>query len=115
MKSYTASLINAVLLIILGTWGYFASDNPSFTALIPVVAGVILILLNKGIRASNKLIGHIAVLVTLIMLIGLIKPLTGALERDDIMAILRVIIMIASTLFALLIFIKDFIQVRKAK
>ena len=115
MKSHVASLINAALLILLGSWGYFASDNPSFTALIPVIAGVILLLLNKGIRTSNKIVGHIAVLITLIMLIGLIKPLTGALERDDLMAILRVVIMLASTLFALIIFIKDFIQVRKAR
>jgi len=115
MKSHTASLVNAILLILLGTWGYFSSDNPSFTALIPVIAGVILIFLNKGIRTSNKVVGHIAVLITLIILIGLVKPLTGSLERDDMMAILRVLIMMASTLFALIIFVREFIQLRKSK
>ena len=113
MKPYLASLINAILLIILGLWAYFGSDSPSFTALIPVIAGVILLLLNSGIRKENKTIAHIAVVITLLVLIGLIKPLTGALGREDTLALTRVIVMILSTLLALIIFIKSFIDARK--
>jgi cytochrome b len=113
MKPYLASLINAALLIILGLWAYFSSDTPSFTALIPVIAGVILLLLNSGIKKENKTIAHIAVVITLLVLIGLIKPLTGALGRDDSMAVTRVIVMILSTLVALISFIKSFVDARK--
>ena len=115
MKSHLASMINAILLIILGTWGYFASDNPSFTAFIPVGIGVILLFLNKGIKTGNKVLGHIAVILTLLVLIGLVKPMLGSFERDDISAIVRVDIMMFSTLVALIIFIKEFIQLRKEK
>ena len=113
MKPYLDSLINAVLLIILGLWAYFSSATPSFTALIPVFAGVILLLLNSGIKKENKTIAHIAVVITLLVLIGLIKPLTGALGRDDSMAVTRVIVMILSTLVALISFIKSFVDARK--
>ena len=113
MKAHTASLINAVLLIGLSAWGYFTSDTPSVTALIPAIIGVILLALNKGVKAENKLIAHIAVVLTLLILIGLIKPLQGAMGREDSMAIMRVGIMIASTIFAMIFFVKSFIDAKK--
>ena len=113
MKAHTASLINAVLLIGLSAWGYFASDTPSVTALIPAIIGVILLALNKGVKAENKLIAHIAVVLTLLILIGLIKPLQGAMGREDSMAIMRVVVMIASTIFAMIFFVKSFIDAKK--
>ena len=115
MKSHSASLINAILLILLGIWGYFASESPSATAFIPVGIGVILLFFNGGIRAGNKIIGHITVILTLLVLIGLIKPLLGSLEREDSMAIFRVGVMLLSTLFALIVFVREFLQLRKEK
>jgi len=113
MKAHTASLINAVILISFSAWGYFTSDTPSMTALIPLVIGVILLICNPGIRKENKIIAHIAVVLTLLVLIGLIKPLTGAMERGDSAAIFRVVIMLLSTLLATAYFIKSFIDARK--
>ena len=113
MKAHTASLINAVLLVALSAWGYFTSDTPSVTALIPAIIGVILLALNKGAKAENKLIAHIAVVLTLLILIGLVKPLQGAMGREDSMAIMRVGIMIASTIFAMIFFVKSFIDAKK--
>ena len=115
MKTHTASLVNAVTLIILSLWGYFSSDSPSVTALIPAIVGALLLALNNGIRKDNKIMAHIAVVLTLIILIGLIKPLTGALGRDDSLALVRVTLMILTTVIALVYFIKSFIDARKKK
>ncbi|MEZ4888888.1 MAG: hypothetical protein R3E32_29450 [Chitinophagales bacterium] len=115
MKAHTASLINAVLLIVLGAWGYFGSATPSPTALIPVIFGVILVAMNSGVKKENKIIAHLAVLLTLLILFGLVKPLMGAMDRDDAMAIVRVGVMILSTIVALVYFIKSFIDARKSR
>ena len=64
MSAHTASLVNAIILITIGGWGYFESGSP--TSLIPVFIGALLVLLNKGIKNQNKVIAHIAVLVTLL-------------------------------------------------
>ena len=77
MKAHVASLLNAIVLIIIGGWGYFISGSP--TSLIPVAIGVVLIILNNGIKNSNKVIAHIAVLVTLLSFAN-IMPLLSALE-----------------------------------
>ncbi|MFC2116662.1 hypothetical protein ACFLTU_09305 [Bacteroidota bacterium] len=113
MKPYMASLINAGILIAFGLWGYFGSDNPSLTAFIPVAAGVILLGLNVGIRKENKIIAHIAVILTLLILVALAKPLTAAISRSDSSAIFRITFMILSTLLAMVYFIRSFIEARK--
>tara|TARA_B100000963_G_scaffold343489_1_gene345367 strand:- start:251 stop:640 length:390 start_codon:yes stop_codon:yes gene_type:complete len=115
MKAHTASLINAVLLIVLPLWGYLSSETPSITALIPAFIGVALLGMNYGVKKENKIIAHIAVLLTLVILFGLIKPLMGALGRGDGLAIGRVLVMIISTILAMVFFVKSFIDARKRR
>ncbi|MEM6316812.1 MAG: hypothetical protein AAF960_04035 [Bacteroidota bacterium] len=115
MKAHTASLINAITLIVMAGWGYLSSETPSVTALIPVGIGVALLACNPGVKKENKVIAHIAVLLTFIVLLGFYKPLTGAMGRGDNMAVIRVVLMIASTLFAMVYFIKSFRDARKAR
>ena len=113
MKAYIASLINAAALITLSLWGYFSSETPSLTALIPTGIGIVILILNKGVKNENKVIAHIVVTLTLIVLIGLIKPLLGALDRNDTLAIIRVTTMILTTVMAMAFFVKSFIDARK--
>ena len=115
MKAHKTSLVNAILLIVLPLWGYFSSDGPSMTALIPTCIGVALLLLNKGVKNENKIVSHIAVILTFVALIGLIKPLTGAIGRSDTAAMIRVLVMILSTTIAMVFFVKSFINVRKKR
>ena len=113
MKPYLINAINASVLIIFGLWGYFGSETPSVTALIPVFAGVILLLMFKGMKNENKVIAHVVVTLTLLVFIALFKPLTGAIARNNTGAVVRVLIMILSNLIALVIYIKSFIEVRR--
>ena len=113
MKASTASLLNAIILISMGLWGYFESESKAITALIPVIIGIILLLVNKGVKNENKALAHVAVLLTFLILLGLIKPLMGAFERENAYAIIRVLLMIISSLWAMISFIKSFISARK--
>lgn len=115
MNAHTASLINALVLIGFGLWAYLGSETPSNTALIPVVFGAVILSLYKGVQKENKIAAHIAVLLTLLILVGLVKPLTASIGREDGMAIMRVTVMIISTIVALVFFIKSFIDVRRAR
>ena len=99
MEASKANLINSITLITIGGWGYFSGS--SMTALIPVMFGVVLLLCNNGIKKENKLIAHLAVLATIICLLGLFMPLKGALERGDNLGIIRVSIMTITWLFCL--------------
>lgn len=115
MKASLSSLLNAIILISMGLWGYFESESKAITALIPVIIGIILLLVNKGVKNENKALAHVAVLLTFLILLGLIKPLMGAFERENAYAIIRVLLMIISSLWAMISFIKSFISARKNK
>ncbi|MAI79043.1 MAG: hypothetical protein CL917_08885 [Deltaproteobacteria bacterium] len=113
MTPYIATTLNAAFLIVLGAWGYLGSDTPSPTALLPVGFGVVLLLASPGVKRHNKVVAHISVLFTLLILLGLFMPLRGAIGRGDALAIMRVSVMALSTLFALVVFIQSFIQARR--
>jgi uncharacterized protein YhhL (DUF1145 family) len=115
MKPYLITVINSITLIVMGLWGYFSSESPSFTALIPVFAGVILLALAGGFRKRNTTIAHIIVIFTLIVLIALIKPLSGTLSRNDHTATARVMVMMITCILALFTYIKSFIDARKQR
>ena len=112
MKTYLISAINALTLILIGIWGYSVSDNPSFTAFIPVIIGVVLLLFVRGVKNHARISLVIASILTLAVLGGLIKPLTGALGRNDSASIARVVIMMITTIIAIIALIKDLIVKR---
>ena len=114
MKPHKISFVNAITLISFGLWGYIDVDY-SPTALIPVIFGVIIMILNPGLKRENKVIAHIVVLLTFLILGGLVKPLMSTLESGSTMGITRVALMMFSTLMALIIFIKSFISNRSKK
>ena len=121
MRPYQANLLNSITLILMPLWAYFSfvgsEDKPelSLTAFIPLIFGIILLLCNGGIKKENKIIAHIAVLITFIALIGLTMPLKSAIADERTLSIIRVLIMISTGLISLFYFIKSFIQARKNK
>ena len=114
MKPHKISFVNAITLISFGLWGYVDVDY-SPTALIPVVFGVIILALYSGLKKENKTVSHIVVLLTFLILVGLVKPLMSTLESGSVMGITRVVLMMLSTLMALVIFVKSFIANRSKK
>ena len=115
MKVYFVSMLNGLILISLGLWGYLGSPTPSPTALIPVFAGVLLLSFVRGVKSGNRVIAHLAVLVTFGLIIAFFKPLTGAIGRGDNGAIIRVAVMMISGIVSMVYFIRSFIAIRKAR
>ena len=115
MRAHTASLIHAIVLMVMSGWAFMSSDSPSVTALIPAFFGIVFIALYPGVKAENKIVAHIAAVLTLVVLIALFMPLRGAINREEIVSIIRVSAMLAATVFAMVFFVKSFIDVRRAR
>lgn len=115
MKPYQANLYYGILLIVLSVWSYFASESPSLTAFIPAGFGIIFLALTSPMKKGSKTIAHLAAGLTFLLIFALVKPLLGALDRDDTMAIARVVVLIAGGIFVFGVYVNNFIQIRKTK
>ena len=121
MKTYQANLVNSLMLILMPLWAYVtfeasAEKAINATAFIPLFLGVILLLCNRGIKNENKTIAHIAVVLTLIAIVGNVsKPLLTAIQEGRVLSIFRVSVMLLTSILAMITFIKSFIANRANK
>ncbi|MBE0650375.1 MAG: hypothetical protein IH595_05995 [Bacteroidales bacterium] len=113
MKAHSASLINSVALVVIGLWDYIASQILSSTNMVPVAAGIILLFLYNGIKKEDKIIAHIAVVITLLVFLSLIKPFAEAVETNDKTVLIQNLILMLTGLLSIVYFVKSFIDARK--
>ena len=113
MRVYLISMMNAFVLMTLGLWGYLGSESQSPILLVPVFIGALILSLMKGVKSGNKSIVHFSVILTLLVLIGLIKPLTVSINLTDNGSTTRIVVMMISSVVALGYFVGSFIKRRK--
>lgn len=101
MNIYKIMIINALVLIALGVYGYISSGSP--TALIAPAIGLILLGLSFPVKNENKTAAHIAVGLTL--LAAIMFFVTGFLRGNMI-----VVVMAVFTLIAFILYIMDFMR-----
>ena len=111
MKPHFLNLVNALVLVLLGGWGYLEKDSP--TALIPVFIGAILWLQTPKMRVGDKNASHIAAALTLLITIGLFMPIRREMNVGDTMGVLRSMTMLGSCLLTLGVFVKYFMDARR--
>ena len=111
MNASKANLINSISLIGFGLWGYFEVTSP--TALIPVGFGLVLLLCYNGVKNQNKIIAHVAVLLTLVILLALVgMRLPKSIDTGGA-GLYRVLAMCATSVVAMVYFVKSFIEARR--
>ena len=112
MNAHKSNFINSIVLIALGIWGYF--DTGSNSALIPAGFGLILIACSNGVKNQNKIVSHLCVLLTMVILIALVgMRLPKSLESGGI-GLFRVLVMISTSSLAMIYFVISFINARKS-
>lgn len=115
MKPTTANLLNALVLIAAGLYGYYgvaaADGTHSPTALIPAAFGVLFLILNMFWAKNAKVISHIVVVLTLVLLIMCISRFVKVEDWNDKKYIFLACIL--SNALALIVFIKSFIAARR--
>ncbi len=115
MKAASANLLNAIVLIAAGLYAYFVILTPEGTraptALIPAAFGLLFLIFQKGVANHNKIISHVAVLLTLLLLIICAMRFVKVEEWGAKKYVF--LICIVSNAVALIAFIGSFIEARK--
>lgn len=85
-EAYQINKVYSLVLILVGAFGflarYYQVGDWQFTALIPLFFGVILYLCTPGIRNENSAIGHVAALLTTLLIITSLVMLTKGILGD---------------------------------
>jgi glucose dehydrogenase len=116
MDAANANMINALVLVVMGMWGVnTVGVENSPTPLIPVIVGIILFVCTGFVRNHHKVVSHIAVLLTLLIVVALAMPFMKALERENTMAMVRMGTMMLTSIIAMVYFIKSFRAARLSK
>ena len=113
MNASNANLLNSICLIGMGLWGYFELSAP--TAFIPVGFGVVLLACQNGVKKENKVVAHIAVLLTLLILVALCGMTLPKKIDAGGTGLLRVLSMVVTSALSMVLFVKSFIDARKNK
>lgn len=116
-KPYIVNIVYSILLIDLAVFGftmrYLEQGDVQYTALIPAVFGLILLPLTRGLKRENRVVGHIAASVLILVLFGMISMIFRdgglSLERKNIIFQLIAIF----TLYYIYIDIRYFVRRRK--
>ena len=116
MNPKTANLINSISLILMGIWGFLDVSSP--TALIPAIFGILILIcffLSNRNEKLNKIFVHVAISLTILILFALIFTRLPKSIDDGGVGLIRVLIMIGTSIFSTVIFTKNFIDARRYK
>ena len=105
------ALLNSLTLILIGLMSYIYSS--SWTPLIPVFIGMLILVCYVFYDMNSKLFAHVCVVLMLLAFLGFFKPLMGAVSKSDVYAIVRVVLMQIVTLYSIVCFVVSFIKARK--
>jgi peptidoglycan/LPS O-acetylase OafA/YrhL len=115
MKAASANLLNAIVLLAAGLYAYFLILTPEGarapTALIPAAFGLLFLILQKGVASQNKIISHVVVVLTLVLLIICVMRFIKIEEWGPKKYIFLACVL--SNAVALVAFIGSFIEARK--
>ncbi len=117
MKPVQVNFINGLILAVVGLYGYFgvagADGNASPTALIPTAFGVLLIILGFFWEKAPKIVSHVVVVLTLVLLV----MVTNRFLKVDAWDSKKYLFLAAliSNAVALVVFIRSFVAARMTK
>ncbi len=115
MSSQQAAILNSIVLLLVGFWGYAANDFAVHTAIVPIGSGILFLILSQFLKYQNKLFLLFMMAVTLILSIAFVVPFQRNLEQGDYLGMLRLGLEIAACILAFIVYLRNLIQLYKAK
>lgn len=109
MKPPLANLVNSIILLTVGSWGYAASGYQYITALIAPVFGLLFLGLHHGLVRERRYAVYPIIGLTLLLLIALVRPLTRELGQQDYAGVARVALMMFSCMVASVRYFQHFV------
>ncbi|MBK6622979.1 MAG: hypothetical protein IPH04_01965 [Saprospirales bacterium] len=115
MKPYQITLINAIVLLAIGLWGYLHPGAQRSFALIPVAFGLLFLTTTPLFRSGNLLVAYMVSTLTLLLVTALAISLVEALQYREFGNIFRLSLMSISSAIAVGIYFKAYLLQQRAR
>lgn len=115
MKSQHAALVNSIVLIIIGFWGYAANNFATHTAIIPLGSGILFMILSLLLKTENKNILLLIISLTLLLILAFSMPFLRNAKQADLWGMFRIGIEMLVSAMALIVYLRNFVQLNKNK
>jgi hypothetical protein len=110
---FRVTLINAIVLVALGLWGYLAKSEPTTDAtLIPMAFGLVFGIALPLYQEENRLISYLFLVLTLLLTIALWIPMVRAYQAEQTSELIRLSLMVLSCCLALFYYLVAFLRHR---
>jgi hypothetical protein len=113
MNPRQAALINSIVLLIVGFWGYAANNFATHTAIVPLGAGLFMLVLSWFLNKENKTLLLFMMLFTLTLFIAFMVPFRRNAEQSDYMGMLRLGIEMIACAMAFIVYLRSLKQNKK--
>jgi uncharacterized membrane protein (UPF0136 family) len=97
IQPYQVNLVNALVLLAGGLWGYFHPEAQRSYELIPVAFGLVFLGATPLFRTGNRIATYLVGGLTILLIFALAKPFLESFSQGAIWKMLRLSLMTLST------------------
>lgn len=115
MKPQLAARINSIVLLIVGFWGYAANNFATHTAIVPLGAGLLILIASGFLRDENKILLLVMLVFTLVLFIAFMVPFRRNAEQSDYLGMLRLGIEMIACAMAFIVYLRSLKQSKKTE
>lgn len=115
MKPVQAIILNATFLFLLGVWGYIAAPEDRATELISIVFAVIFYAAVPLLYRNNRIVDFLLRVLLFLLSIAICLALIRAFQTNGIGHIIRLSLMLLTTLYALAVLSQGYIRRRQIR
>lgn len=113
IQPYQVNLVNALVLMAAGAWGYFHPEAHRSSELIPVAFGALFLGATPLFRSGNRIAAYLVGGLTILLIFALASPLAESFARRETGKALRLCMMTLSTAAAAGFYLYRLISNRK--
>jgi hypothetical protein len=111
MKSNQAALMNSIVLLVVGAWGFVANHFMVHTAIVPLGAGLLFLVLSKFLSNGQKGLLILMMVLSLSLFIAFMVPFKRNAEQGDVFGMLRLGIEMIACAIAFIVYLRNLKQI----
>lgn len=106
MNPYKAAILQALIFLSVGFWGYAANNFAAHTAMVPLGAGILFLALSQRLKNPDRIMLLVVMLISLALFIALMIPFRRNAGQSDFWGMFRIAIEMTACALAFIVYLR---------